>query len=749
MFHGTLQPLAGASRTLAQLSEDGLLPRFLSLRAKTDAPWAATLLTAGAAIVFLLCGYPLWMIAAANFTYLISICMPNIAAWLLRRDHPDAVRPYRAPRGMITLGAMAAVAWLLTAMLGFQQFGLPTVLFGLGLAYSGAALYAWRVMEDRHLKGLPVFARTLHVKLTGAMLLVLVLDGAGYLIAVQSVERAHGPLIAALEDIFVIVAMLTLSVGLILPGMITHSAAEVSDAAKRLASGTLKEFSQAMAALGRGDLEAAHASVNIVSVKIHSRDELGEMAASFNILQDAVKEAAHGLDEARENMGTARRELMAQHAEITHLAHHDPLTDLPNRTALAKHFDAAIREAKVARQSFAVLSIDLDHFKEANDAFGHGVGDDILRTISRRLQAAAPETFVARVGGDEFIMVLSAADQPAATLALADRLHKAALGDFQIRGQRISIGLSMGAAIYPRDGDDAPSLMTNADAALYRAKADGRQTLTFFDPEMDRQLRVRYGLQNDLRSALERDELLLHYQPQARIDGEIFGFEALCRWQHPDHGLVPPSTFIPLAEQNGTIVEIGEWTLRQACQEAASWALPLQIAVNLSPVQFRFGDLAGLVHRILFDTGLKPSRLELEITEGVLISDPDTALSILRRLKALGVKIAMDDFGTGYASLASLQSFPFDKIKIDASFVSGLSTNAQSAAIVRTVLGLGTALNIPVIAEGVETEAQRSYLKEQGCLEVQGFLIGRPMPISSYAELTTGISPNHQVRLTN
>ncbi len=268
MFHGTMQPLAGAARTLSQLSEDGLLPRFLAWRSTTDCPWAATLLTAGMAIIFLLLGVPLWMIAAANFTYLISVCMPNVAAWLLRRDLPDAERPYRAPRGMITLGVAAAVIWLLSAILGFQQFGLPTVSVrpGFGLFRRRALRLACESRIGVR-AGLPGWRRTLHTKLTGAMLFVLVLDGAGYFMAVNSVTDGHKALMAALEDIFVVVALLTLSVGLVLPGMITHTATEVSDAAKRLTSGMLQEFSHAMAALGRGDLDAAHVSVDIVPVK--------------------------------------------------------------------------------------------------------------------------------------------------------------------------------------------------------------------------------------------------------------------------------------------------------------------------------------------------------------------------------------------------------------------------------------------------------------------------------------------------
>jgi diguanylate cyclase (GGDEF)-like protein len=742
MFHGTLQPLAGAARTLSQLADDGILPRFLSLRIKaTDCPWAATALTAGSAIIFLLAGDPVWMIAAANFTYLIGICMPNMAAWLLRRDMPDAMRPYRAPRGTIVLGVIAASIWLLAAVLGFQQFGLPTVVFGLALAYSGAGLYAWRVIEDRRRAGLPAFAQTLHVKLTGAMVLVLVLDGIAYLLAVNTVSAEHHELVSVLADIFVAVALLTISVGLVLPGMITYSATEVSKAAKRLTSGTLREFTQAMAALGRGDLDAAYASVNIMPVKPNSRDELGEMAESFNVLQEEVKEAAFSLDDAREKLRMARAELLARHEEIAYLAHHDTLTNLANRPAFDIRLTRTLEQAKANDTGFAVLSVDLDHFKEANDVFGHVIGDELLRAIARRLEEAVGNNVIARVGGDEFTIISASGAQPQTAAALADRVLKAVEVDFEVRGQKVPIGLSIGAAVYPSDGNDTMTLLANADAALYRAKTDGRHMVRFFDPEMDKRLRERYALQHDLRSAIAHGELALHYQPQAKIDGEVFGFEALLRWQHPKHGLVPPITFIPLAEQNGLIGEIGEWALRQACREAASWTSPLQIGINLSPVQFRYGDLAGLVHSVLLETGLAPGRLELEITEGVLIGDPPRALSILRRLKLLGVKIAMDDVGTGYASLSSLQSFPFDKIKIDRTFVSGVDANGQSQAIVRAVIGLGIALNVPVIAEGVETEGERLFLMREGCAEIQGYVIGYPRPIESYAELTSSVVP--------
>ena len=297
------------------------------------------------------------------------------------------------------------------------------------------------------------------------------------------------------------------------------------------------------------------------------------------------------------------------------------------------------------------------------------------------------------------------------------------------------MGLSIGVAVYPTDGTDAKSLMNNADAALYRAKAEMRGSVQFFDPEMDTRLHERRALQNDLRLAIDRGELTLHYQPQLRMAGGTIGLEALVRWQCPKRGMVAPGTFIPIAEESSLIISIGEWVLREACREAASWPRPLTIAVNVSPIQFHHGDLASFVHSILLETGLAPARLELEITEGVLINDFSRAVSILRRLKSLGVRIALDDFGTGYSSLSYLHSFPFDKIKIDRAFICDLEDSHHSMAIVRAVISLGRSLGLPVLAEGVETEIQHAFLAQEGCDEVQGYLTGRPLPIASYAEL--------------
>ena len=380
------------------------------------------------------------------------------------------------------------------------------------------------------------------------------------------------------------------------------------------------------------------------------------------------------------------------------------------------------------------LSRDQMIGRTAHDVFGHTIGDKLLCAVSGRLGAAAEGAFLARLGGDEFALIISGGSHPASAHALAERLMASVAEDVELDGHRLRIGLSIGIAIYPADGTDASSLIGNADAALHRAKSGGRGTIRFFEADMDQRLRERRALVHDLQDAVESRELLVYYQPQARIDGEITGFEALVRWRHPTRGLIGPDMFIPAAEESSLILPIGEWVLRESCREAASWPKPLNIAVNLSPVQFRHGDLPGLVHSVLLETGLPPGRLELEITESVLIDDLARGLTILRRLKLLGVQIAMDDFGTGYSSLSNLQAFAFDKIKIDRSFISSLDTSPQSATIVRAVIGLGRGLDLPVIAEGVETNKQLEFLSAEACTAVQGYLVGKPLPIAAYAD---------------
>lgn len=422
-------------------------------------------------------------------------------------------------------------------------------------------------------------------------------------------------------------------------------------------------------------------------------------------------------------------------SKIAYMASHDALTDLPNRSAFEKTLSHAIESAHESQRKFAVLCMDLDRFKEVNDVFGHSVGDALLREVADRLRAAADDAFLARLGGDEFMLIVAADAQPEAAEAVAHRLVAAVADELYVEGHQLRTCVSVGVAIFPNDGIDATTLLVNADAALYRAKAEGRGSVRFFEADMDRQLRERHALQQDLRSAISAGQIAIHYQPQARIDGEIIGFEALVRWRHPKYGLIPPTKFIPIAEESGLIIPLGHWILREACREAASWPRLLQIAVNLSPAQFRHGDLPGMVHAVLLETGLAAHRLELEITENVLIDDFSRALSILRRLKSLGVRIAMDDFGTGYSSLSYLQSFPFDKIKIDKSFISRVKENAQSSAIVRAVINLARGLQLPVVAEGVETEEQFMFLSDEACDEIQGYFIGRPKPIYEYAEM--------------
>jgi diguanylate cyclase (GGDEF)-like protein/PAS domain S-box-containing protein len=453
----------------------------------------------------------------------------------------------------------------------------------------------------------------------------------------------------------------------------------------------------------------------VTSTRLAIAGEDGAPQYLVNVLQDVTE---HKRAEAR----------------IAHMAHFDGLTDLPNRAAFNECFATTLERAAHEKGRFALLCLDLDRFKEVNDVFGHAVGDTLLRRIAERLASAAGDAFLARLGGDEFAVIASGGGQPAGAAALAERLMAAMTQEFAIDDNRLHVGLSIGVAIFPADGADVSALMANADAALYRAKTGGRGSIRFFEAEMDHRLRERRALVHDLHSAVERGELKLYYQPQARIDGEITGFEALVRWMHPTRGLIPPDMFIPAAEESGLILSIGEWVLREAAREAASWPKPLNIGVNLSPVQFRHGDLPGLVHAVLLETGLSPARLELEITESVLIDDFSRGVSILRRLKLLGVHIAMDDFGTGYSSLQNLQAFAFDRIKIDRSFISSLESNRQSATIVRAVIGLGRGLDLPVIAEGVETADQLSFLSSESCDEVQGYLVGKPLPIAAYAE---------------
>ncbi len=431
------------------------------------------------------------------------------------------------------------------------------------------------------------------------------------------------------------------------------------------------------------------------------------------------------------------RERRAAEQRILYLAHFDTLTGLPNRAHFQERLESDIASMRANDGELAVMILDLDRFKEVNDIHGHAAGDELLKAVATRIRSLLGHSeFAARLGGDEFVIVQTGREQPAAAGRLAESLLSFFAEPITLSGQPYHVGLTIGVAIFPRDGEDMRSLLANADLALYRAKEHGRGRACFFTAEMDETVRERRILAQQLMHAIANDELEVHYQAQANVNtGEIIGFEALARWKHPEHGYIAPSDFISIAEETDLILHLGEWVLRRVCQEAAQWTQPYPVAVNVSPIQFKMANLPELIHQVLLDTGMPANRLELEVTESTLIEDLQRALDMLRRIKALGVSIAMDDFGTGYSSLSTLQAFPFDKLKIDRSFVASIGSKKQGSVIVTAVLGLGRSLDIPVLAEGVENEAQRRFLDSELCQQAQGFLFGRPVPISEIAHL--------------
>jgi diguanylate cyclase (GGDEF)-like protein len=428
------------------------------------------------------------------------------------------------------------------------------------------------------------------------------------------------------------------------------------------------------------------------------------------------------------------RRLAAQ--RIHHMARHDALTDLPNRSLFREQVEDALERMPRDGQ-VAVHCLDLDGFKSVNDALGHSVGDALLKQVADRLRASVRELdSVARLGGDEFAIVQVGAVQPEGATILARHMIEALTAPFEIDGHQVIIGASVGIAISPMDGDEADQLLKNGDMALYRSKKDGRGTYRFFEQEMDSRMQARRALEQDLRRAFLQNQFELHYQPVMNLTTlQVTGMEALLRWQHPERGTISPAEFIPLAEEIGLIVPLGEWILRQACTDAATWDDDIKVAVNISPAQFRNKKLLEAVITALALSKLPARRLELESTEGVLLVDTEATLSLLHQLRALGVSIAMDDFGTGYSSLSYLRRFPFVKIKIDSSFIHGIADEASSFAIIRAVTGLSTSLGMVTTAEGVETTEQLDRVRAEGCTEVQGFLFSAARPAAEVADL--------------
>jgi diguanylate cyclase (GGDEF)-like protein len=421
---------------------------------------------------------------------------------------------------------------------------------------------------------------------------------------------------------------------------------------------------------------------------------------------------------------------------IVHMARHDALTDLPNRVTLRERLDHELKRVKRG-ESLAVLCLDLDHFKSVNDTLGHPIGDELLKVVAERLRRCTrePDT-IARLGGDEFAIIMTGMEDPANAVALAKRIRESITKPYHLDGHQILADISIGISLAPADAIEADQLLKNADMALYGAKADGRGVYRFFEPEMDARMKARRELDMDLRKALINAEFELYYQPLVNLqDNEIVAFEALLRWNHPARGLISPAEFIPVAEETGLIIPLGEWVLRRACEETANWPADIKVAVNLSPAQLKSRNLTEVVVSALANSGMPAHRLQLEITETVLMHNTFNTLATLHQLRALGVQIAMDDFGTGYSSLSYLRSFPFDKIKIDRSFIQDLSNGAEPLAIVHAVTGLAKSLNMISTAEGVETQQQLEKLQSVGCTEMQGFLFSRARPAAEVVRM--------------
>ncbi|MDI3471047.1 MAG: diguanylate cyclase/phosphodiesterase (GGDEF & EAL domains) with PAS/PAC sensor(s) [Pseudolabrys sp.] len=414
---------------------------------------------------------------------------------------------------------------------------------------------------------------------------------------------------------------------------------------------------------------------------------------------------------------------------IAHMARHDALTDLPNRVLLHERLEHELKRVKRG-ECLAVLCLDLDHFKSINDALGHAIGDQLLKLAAERLRGATrePDT-VARMGGDEFAIVMTQMQQPTDAAQLAKRIRESLVRPFHIEGHTIIIDVSIGISVAPFDAAETDALMRNADMALYGAKGDGRGVYRFFEPEMNTRMKARRELEMDLRKALVGKEFELHYQPLVNLESnEVNAFEALLRWNHPRRGLISPADFIPVAEETGLIVPLGEWVLKAACYEAVEWPDGIKVAVNLSPTQLNNRNLLSVVSGALAETGMPAHKLQLEITETVLLHNTFATLQTLHELRKLGVQIALDDFGTGYSSLSYLRSFPFDKIKIDRSFIQDLGKGSEPLAIVHAVANLAKSLNMTSTAEGVETAQQKDMLQSLGCTEMQGYLFSKARP---------------------
>jgi diguanylate cyclase (GGDEF)-like protein/PAS domain S-box-containing protein len=671
-------------------------------------------------------------VAAMHYTGMTALELPARIAW----DVPTIV-------ASVVIGSVLGALALLVA-LGRETYwrgALATVLFTLAIvSHHFTAMGAVTLIPDPTLAsdGLEISPTTLSFLVAGAAFIIL-----GVALMAASMDRRAKRALGR-QKVLLDAALENMSQGLCM-----------FDADGRI----LLYNEHYLRMMGRSDIELEGRLL---------REVLHELKASDRWDGDPDEFVANMIAEAREGRSTtnvveqAGRSIRIVHqpmqggggwvatfeditewqraqAQITHMARHDALTNLPNRTLFREQLEQALRLAKRGDQ-LAVLCLDLDHFKDINDSLGHPIGDALLMEVGRRLSDCVGEDdTVARLGGDEFAVVqLCGTEQANPAVRLASRIVEAIAEPYHIGGHQLVIGVSVGISLAPDDGRNPDELLKKADLALYRAKADGRGTYRFFETGMDARAQARRLLELDMRSALPRGEFEMHYQPIRDVAEErIVACEALVRWRHPLRGLIPPGNFIPLAEETGLIVAIGEWVLRTACRDAATWPDDIGVAVNLSPVQFKSSSLVAQVMSALAQSGLPAERLELEITESVLLQNSEATLAMLHALRGNGVRISLDDFGTGYSSLSYLRSFPFDKIKIDRSFVEDVTSRDDSLAIVRAVTGLGRSLGIVTTAEGVETPAQLEMLRREGCTQAQGYLFSQPRPVAEVRKLFT------------
>ena len=489
------------------------------------------------------------------------------------------------------------------------------------------------------------------------------------------------------------------------------------------------------------DFAVALARVNTQISRRRAEQEVAaaneELRKANEDLERRVEERTRRLIDANQRLKVEIADRQESQARSQYLAYHDSLTGLGNRLLFKEQLEEALKDLSVTPYPLAVLFLDLDGFKAINDTLGHSIGDLLLKSIAIKLRDLLPRTDrIARLGGDEFAILQISASQPASSIALAERIIEIVGHPCSIEGHDVTVGASVGIAVAHPGEMNAEGFLKSADLAMYSAKSDGRGTYRMFDPAMDAVVQTRRMLERDMRTALAQDGFRLFYQPLVNLQTKkVTTFEALMRWEHPERGNIRPSEFIPVAEEMGLIVQLGEWALREACAEAVGWPDGICVSVNLSPLQFAKGNLVSTVMSALASSGLPASRLELEITESILLEKSERNLAILNQLREFGVRISMDDFGTGYSSIGYLRSFPFDKIKIDQSFVRDLLVDEGSLAIVRAIAGLGVSFGMTTTAEGVETEEQMRRLNLEGCIEVQGFLFSKPVPANEIIKL--------------